>query len=321
MVKIINTKNSYFVQGLLTILCLFPFGLHAETLTEAEKIERAQTLVIEARAAATKGEHQISIKKFEAANDLMTSPDNLFAIASIYERIEGACEKALNAWQRFETLCRDCSLKQKGQSRRNILKKQCSVNLTVDSKPIGATLIFDGVEKGKTPLTFGTLAGRHTLTLHLDKHHSTKENIILLKGSISDLKSINLTPLIKNKPLATNQAKPASALVNQVPQQTLAASQPSKVNLSPIITHEDLYRKKTKTTAWILLGAGALVTSLGIWSYLSASSDIDQINQATEVKSLESASQSNYQLKEAFGYIGMGVGIGLSSWGLIKFNF
>ena len=33
---------------------------------------------------------QESIRLFEEANDLVSAPDNIFAIASIYERIEGS---------------------------------------------------------------------------------------------------------------------------------------------------------------------------------------------------------------------------------------
>ena len=291
---------------------------------EAESLERAQELVVQAREAASRGAYQESIKLFKAAQDLLPSPDNLFAIASIFERIEGACQQALEAWDRFEKICADCTLRDKGLERIMSLKSQCSVKLTIDSKPIGAQVTFDGEGRGVTPITIPSVAGRHTLTLHLEGFHPVKESIILLKGSQVDVKSVVLNPLEKRNETASPVSSSPTALKDQALINQGEGGTPQQSNRSLYAPIEDLQARQNKdhTAAIVMVSSGVLLSALGVWSYLSAVEEANEINRAKTSSELEAASQnSNVATKEALGYAGLGLGVGLGAFGIIKLTF
>ena len=293
---------------------------------QAQSLERAQELVVKARTAASRGSYRESIKLFEAAQDILPAPDNLFAIASIYERIEGACQQALEAWARFETLCIDCTLRAKGLGRLKSLETQCAVKLTIDSTPTGALVTLDGESKGATPITIPSVAGRHTLTLHLEGYHPVKEALILLKGSQVDVKSVVLNPLQKTLDMGTitktdsRIERGQNGRANPMPSADLASS--AKTSLYAPMAESDMGQRKNHTPAIIMLTSGVILTALGAWSYLSARDEADAINRASSPLELERASSaSNIATKETLGYVGMGLGLGLSAFGAIKFSF
>ena len=277
---------------------------HAQS-TDQDVMSKARELVSSAKAAASRGEYQESIRLFEEANDLFSSADNIYAIASIYERIEGACSEALNAWDRFLSACQDCSLQERGSMRADKLRKDCTVELTIDSRPIGAQVTFDGEPRGLSPITLKAIAGRHKLTLKLKGYHPVQNTLFLLKGSKTEVKSIPLSPLTQLQPAPRETVPPVPTTTSQIEDQALS-DQSSDSDL----------------VSWSLIGAGALITGLGLWSYLSARAEVQEIDKAMTTEELNSRStNSSYQLKEGLGYVGLGVGVGLSAFGVIRMTF
>jgi len=295
---------------MLSVLALL--SSHVWANPKEAQVERAQDLVLKARQSASKGEYKESIRLFEEANDVISTPDNIFAIASIYERIEGSCQQAVSSWQRFLRACQGCSLLERGRRRAEILNAQCRVKLTIDSKPVGAKVTFDGELKGNTPLNVQTFAGQHRFSLELKGYHPIQHSIFLLKGSKTEVKSVSLTPL-------TSAALAPEANASPTPH-ILAKDTTPTVPSTSTARHDT--KSQSNLASWVLIGTGVALTGLGVWSYLSARAEVDDINNASSLQSLNTAQQdSSYQLREGFGYVGMTVGLGLSTYGLVRFSF
>lgn len=305
------------VCSLVSFMMITPFvsqEVNAEP-TEAQ-IERAQDLILSARKSAAKGEYREAIRSFEEANDLVGSPDNLFAIASIYERIEGACEQSVNSWGRFLKVCDQCSLRQRGERRAQLLNAQCKVKLTVDSRPVGARVSLNGEERGLTPITIEMFAGKHRLNLSLSGYHPVQRSIFLLKGSKTEMTSVTMSPSTLQAPLST-----AAAQVTRTPPPK-ETKPTASLSTSSSATLPSKERRGISGTDWAIIGTGAALTALGAWSYLSARAEVEEINSAQSVRALNEAQRdSSYQLKEGIGYIGMGVGVGLSAYGILRVRF
>lgn len=320
LLKSLNLFKLFLSESLFLVsLCLCSQVSFAQE-AEEEKVERVQQLVVQARAAAAKGEYRESIRLFEEANDLFSSADNIFAIASVYERIEGACAEAVNAWDRFLSACQECSLKSRGEERAQRLKEQCTIQLTVDTKPVGAEITLDGEPQGKTPRTFTAFAGRHKLALSLEGYHPEQKSLFLLKGSKTELISTQLTLLTSKQGLSA-ATSPSTTSPSTL---TTPLSSPSASGtLQALAPPEDLPQASSgNALTYGLIGAGVLMTGLGVWSYLSARSEVSEINQAESVDELNQANaNSSYQLKEGLGYVGMGVGLGLSAYGIVRLTF
>lgn len=296
---------AYFVVSALMVCS----SLSTVYANQEDKMTKAQELVAKARVSLRSGQLKKAIKLFKQAHKYVPTSDYLFAIASIHSRIEGNCLQTIDAWEQFLRSCPDCSRKSKGEKQIKFHKKYCQVTINVDSDPSGADVTFDDLFIGKTPISFRTIAGKHFIKWTLDKHHPYESEVILLKGRELAVKRATLIPInaVPKDPLIPEMGtKPAPAK----PVQELKATSTSSSSAN------DGQREL------IFMSTGGALTVLGIVSLALAHSEIDALNNAgspEEYQRLEIG--SNYALKQGLGYTSIGLGLGLLSYGLLKFEF
>ena len=279
--------------------------VHANT---EDKMTKAQELVAKARVSLRTGQLKNAIKLFKQAHKYVPTSDYLFAIASIHSRIEGNCVQTIDAWEQFLRSCSDCSRKSKGEKQIKFHKKYCQVTINVDSTPSGADVTFDDLFIGKTPISFRTIAGKHFIKWSLDNHHPYESEVILLKGRDLAIKRATLIPM--------TEAKDAVLLKASYPAEKVrSAAKPVKTDAATPV-------KASQQNEWIFLSSGGAIALLGALSLISAHSEINALNNAgspEEYQRLEIG--STYGLKQGLGYTSVGVGLGLLSYGLFKFEF
>ena len=277
-----------------------PHFAHAST---DEEMNKAQELVAKARESLRQGQLSRAVAFFEAANQRVPTSDYLFAIASIHSRIEGHCIKTIKAGERFLNDCSSCSRRTKGLNQLEVHKKLCKVMINVKSTPSGAEVTFDGQRIGTTPVSLPTIAGKHQLTWTLKDHHPHESEVVLLKGNDLVVKHVKLIPV------------------------SLQAKTPQRAALPPKSTDLALKREAIKSRPegqykWALVAASGIITSLGVVSVLLAHSEVGDLNNAGNDAEFERLERNaNYPLKQGLGYAGVGIGLGLLSYSLLRYEF
>ena len=269
-----------------------------------EEMNQAQELVAKARQSLRQGQLRRAVELFEEANQRVPTPDYLFAIASIHSRIEGNCVKTIKSWERFLSDCKTCSRRAKGLMQLEVHQKLCQVMINIQSTPSGAEVSFDGQRIGTTPVSFPTLAGTHQLTWTLKDHHPHESEVVLLKGNELAVKHVKLIPVSLQSHASQRAASPP----------------PKSANLA--VNREAIRPYKDGQYKWALVATSGIITSLGVISVLLAHSEVNDLNNAgseTEFERLER--DASYQLKQGFGYAGVGIGLGLLSYSLLRYEF
>ena len=282
---------------------MLPMGLSFAQTENEENMTKAQELVAVARTSLREGKLKQAISFYQKAYEYVPIADYLFAIASIHSRIEGNCSQTIEAWGVFLKNCKDCTQKAKGNKQAKFHKKHCQVTINVDSDPSGAEVFFDKELMGKTPISFQTIAGKHQIKWSLDQHHPFESEVILLKGRDLAIKRATLIPF-KQKKVQNPVSLSKSSVSNAVS------------------TTNQTLTKKDHSTKMILLSSGGVLTAIGIASIILAYSEVDELNNANspdEYRQLESS--SSYQLKQGLGYTSIGLGLGLVSYSLLRFEF
>ena len=290
----------YFIISVLVVCS----SLSTVYANQEDKMTKAQELVAKARVSLRSGQLKKAIKLFKQAHKYVPTSDYLFAIASIHSRIEGNCLQTIDAWEQFLRSCPDCSRKSKGEKQIKFHKKYCQVTINVDSDPSGADVTFDDLFIGKTPISFRTIAGKHFIKWTLDNHHPYESEVILLKGRDLAVKRATLIPIntVPKDPL--------------IPEMGIKPAKELKATSTVTSSSNDGQREL------IFMSTGGVLTVLGVVSLALAHSEIDALNNAgspEEYQRLEIG--SNYGLKQGLGYASIGVGLGLLSYGLLKFEF
>lgn len=95
--------------------------------------------------------------------------------------------------------------------------------LQVTTAPAGATVILDGKELGKTPLSpTATVEGEHTLKLLLDRYDEAERRVMVTEGGLRKV-SVTLTPKLGSLQIASNPPG-ASITVDGKPSGTTPAT-------------------------------------------------------------------------------------------------
>ena len=108
---------------------------------------------------------------------------------------------------------------------------------------------------------------------------------------------------------------------------SLQAKTPQRAALPPKSTDLALKREAIKSRPegqykWALVAASGIITSLGVVSVLLAHSEVGDLNNAGNDAEFERLERNaNYQLKQGLGYAGVGIGLGLLSYSLLRYEF
>jgi len=186
-----------FVHQLL--MCVTALSLCVTGVKPAwadEPFKEAQDLAFEAQLSAEKSDFVRSIELYKKAYERYPDQEFLFAVASLYRRIEGSCELELSSWERFFAECKTCSRLANAQERRAEVGQRCMASLAVRCEP-RAQVVLNGDPRGLSPQTIvqlkpgpylvecqggGTRAGRR-VTLSVGK----TETVVIKKAAVAQL--------------------------------------------------------------------------------------------------------------------------------------
>lgn len=230
----------------------------------------------EGRARYERGAEAYSAGRFKDAIDLFLQADALapsaalsFNIARAYEKI-GDDASTLQWYRDFRRRAPDAKngpeVDERIRALEAVLAKKGVQQLTVFSRPLGATVIVDDQPMGVTPYTGQLPPGTHKVVLSLRGYLDSEQKVELAADRARDLD----VPLVPSKQDAT--AAPSSA-TTQPPQQP---------NTGPAGTPppgQSSSSAKFGIWPWVGLGAGAAVLggSLGFeLSRRSAEKDAEQ---------------------------------------------
>ena len=286
------------------LICLFASSTSRSAHADAQdQMIQAQELIAKARERLRQGELRGAIALYEEANRIVPTPDYLFAIASIHSRIEGNCMDTIKAWTSFVQSCRACSRRAKGLKKMERHQKLCKVMINIKSTPSGADVSFDDQVIGTTPVSLPTIAGKHKVKWSLAEYHPHESEIILLKGSELTVKRVTLIPIDKSA------------------QESLMATKRPPPSTTNALTQRVVERDHNQGK-WTWLATSGVITSLGVVGILLAYSEVDQMNNAESDLDFERLERdSSYKLKQGLGYAGVGIGLGILSYSLLRFEF
>jgi len=70
-------------------------------------------------------------------------------------------------------------------TNQKVSAPSCTHKVTVTSKPCGATIYIDGLEVGRTPMSFPMPTGRYTLVVLAAGHQGYAQRILVPDGPLS----------------------------------------------------------------------------------------------------------------------------------------
>ncbi len=244
--------------------------------TEAHAKDLAKEHLDQGVLAFRENRYKDAIDAFLEANRVYPSASTSFNIAKAYEKL-GDDAGALSFFRDY--LRRDPTVadREKITARIGELEDQLRLRgvqqVTVLSKPDGATVLVDGRPVGITPWTSEILPGFHNLTLQLSGYADKKQSFELQKHrSLELFAELHTRP----KPAAAGTLPAAS---NEPPAAERASS--AKNSKHPAST------STTNLLPWLVLGgAGASLATAGYFELSSRSSEDEARKALTQAQAL-----------------------------------
>lgn len=157
-----------------------------------EKLNQAQELAFQAQLAIDEGKFIQSIKLYQKAYQLHADQEFLFAIASLYRRVDESCTEELNSWKHFFDQCLNCSRYDEALKRREQAYNRCFARLKVSCQPI-ASVFINGLLKGRSPQEISMLTpGKYEV--QCSEHESKASQTVELKAA--QVQEVRLTLLV-----------------------------------------------------------------------------------------------------------------------------
>ncbi len=265
--------------------------------TDAQTKDLAKQHLDRGVLAFREGRYKDAIDQFLEANRTYPSASTSFNIAKAYEKL-GDDAGALSFFRDY--LRRDPTATDRDliSARIGELEDQLRLHgvqqVTVLSKPDGATVVLDGRPVGVTPWTSEILPGFHNLTLQRSGYADKKQSFELQKHRSLEV-SGELHPLSKLAAAGT-----LSAATNRQPaannrQPAANNRQPAANNRQPAAEKASVAKNSehsaSKSTAnvlpWLVLGgAGATLGAAGYFELSSRSSEDEARKALTQAQAL-----------------------------------
>lgn len=212
---------------LWVLLICAPSFAQAPTAAFAEVGNDARARFEQGMAAYSAGRFRAAIEHFKEADRLAPSARLSFNIALSYEQMDDA-PNALAAYRDYLRRLPDAENAAKTSLRiaelELVLQKSGVQQLSVFSRPAGATVIIDDVSRGLTPWTGELPPGSHQLGLRLRGYVDTTQRVDVPARHAIDL-DLELQPLLSEAPGVALQGG-VSALPPAAPDAQPAAASP-----------------------------------------------------------------------------------------------
>lgn len=238
---------------------------------------RAKQLYEEGLAAYHAGHYSDAIDQLLAADKTLPNAAFSYNIALVYEAM-GDQRSALR-WLRgylrqkgegadeAETLAKVRSLEAELQARG-------LQQLTVLSKPVGATLKVDGAALGVTPFTTELTPGSHQITVTLDGFQNQQRLVELRPDRSMDVEvELVASPPIPDDAVPTDSESSAAANARAVP---IVATVPA----AP--TAENPGSMRVKPLTWVSLGVGAALLGGALYYEMERQKAEDEAKRASQ---------------------------------------
>lgn len=272
----------------LPLLALAAFALYATSTlaepsaspplstTDAQTKDLAKQHLDRGVLAFREGRYKDSIDQFLEANRTYPSASTSFNIAKAYEKLgddAGALSFFRDYLRRDPTATDHDPISARIGELEDQLRLRGVQQVTVLSKPDGATVVLDGRPVGVTPWTSEILPGFHNLTLQRSGYADQKQSFELQKhralevsGELHPLSkpdAAGTLPVAKNKQLAPEQAR-----VEKNSEHSTSTS-------------------TTKLLPWLVLGgAGATLGAAGYFELSSGGSEDKARKALTQTQAL-----------------------------------
>ena len=163
-------------------------------------IALARKALKKGRAAIKRKRYMTAIGHYKEAQRRDPDLKNVITIANLYSKIKGHCVDAYAAWRQAEAECQGCKQANMIQDKMESTTTTCAGWFTIDVFP-PTDVVIDGVNLGRSPLSYLLLKGSHELTLNKRGFQPFRQLIFLRDQPLAPLK-INLLP---NQPAFTPQ--------------------------------------------------------------------------------------------------------------------
>lgn len=179
------------------------------------QVDTAQARAVFEKAAKAyhEADYERAIKLFKRAYELDPHPALIYNVGQAYEKL-GDVPAALRSFRRYLRLAPDAKDRATVEAGIKNLEKRLRARgvqqVTIMSRPIGATLLIDGKRVGDTPWTGEIHPGRHHAMLTLAGHPDTTRDFLLPPDHAIDLDVALLDKAAAQDP-ARERAQPTAA--------------------------------------------------------------------------------------------------------------
>lgn len=254
-----------------------------------EPRQRAKQLYEEGLAAYHAGRHSDAIDKLLEADQVMPNPAFSYNIALVYEAM-GDRRSALR-WLRGY-------LRQKGDSsdesatRAKVRKLEAELQarglqqVTVLSKPIGATLKIDGEASGVTPFTTELVPGSHQITVVLEGFQTAQRLIELRADRSMDVDFALVASAVVGDPVTTAPPVAAAEDVASMARLSKVDTKPTNAGPAAIAVMKGASIPPTvhpiRPLTWISLGVGTALFGGAVYYEFARQSAEDRAARASQ---------------------------------------
>jgi len=256
------------------------------TQTDEGLKARAKQLYQEGVAAYRAGSYSEAIDKLLEADRVMPNAAFSYNIALVYQAMNDkrSALRWLRSCLRQSADKQDKAALEKVRTLEAELQAKGLQQVTILSKPAGATLRIDGNALGITPFTTEIVPGSHSVTLSLDGFKTAHQAFELRPDRSIDVDIALETDLPKANAPPLPQSSPAKTLASDSPSAPIVVQPPSSSISPPPDTTP--HSRSIRPLTWITFGVGAaLVGGSGYFELKRASAETDARN----------ASQLDYQ--------------------------
>lgn len=176
---------------------------------------------------------RISIKSQPNGAMVTLGGQSIGSTPLVHRKVPAGLYKVVLSAPRYRAI--ELTLEVEGMDREQMIQIELAPDwapVTFRSEPVGASILIDGKELGRTPLTADLLSGSHAVSFELDRHQPETIDITVVAGEALALPVLGLTPAPGELTVSSN---PVGATVTV--DGTYQGSTPVELTLTPELEH------------------------------------------------------------------------------------
>jgi PEGA domain len=280
------------VRFLLVVACLWIAGVGSVSAqAEDPTVVRARELFKRGVDAYDRGVYYEALQSFQEAYSLRPHPSVRVNIANCYDKLDRPAEAIQNFEQFLGSGAGTAKQQEEVVKALESLRKRVG-RLLLHVSPDGAKVVIDANDPMRAPIADVVLlkAGRHQLTVSLDRHETAMRVVDIAAGGTTEL-TISLARVDASAPDAVAQTPPMAAPVPP-PQAAAALAPPAAAAPAVAKAPESGASADIPAGVWIAGGVtfAALLTSI-LTGQLALAADRDFNSDLATVRNMGLSSQ------------------------------